>query len=258
MNRRGFLYIFGAGAAVSLSACAARQPVMPSSTPSPIPPALPSSVPKEITTVTVKSPVVEKVPLPGGGIYDLPGEGSFLAWTVDDGTSEEVICKYAQFAAESDTRLTFFINGIYDLKPLVESGQVQIANHTWSHPDLTSLSNQSIIDELNRNEQFIVDTFGVSSKPFYRPPYGSRNDRTDAAAAEIGFTAPIMWYGSLGDSGELTEQEVLTGADKWFGPQRIVIGHANFPSVTGVFPQLLEIIKNRGLVTVTLNDYFSV
>jgi hypothetical protein len=40
-------------------------------------------------------------------------------------------------------------------------------------------------------------------------------------------------------------------------PQHIVIGHANFPAVTHVYPQLLDILKQRGLRTVTLQDVFA-
>ena len=33
------------------------------------------------------------------------------------------------------------------LRPLVESGQIQLANHTWSHPDLTRLAPSRIADD---------------------------------------------------------------------------------------------------------------
>ena len=44
-------------------------------------------------------------------------------------------------------RLTYFVNGTYRswtdnlalLRPLVESAQIQLGNHTWSHPNLTKL-----------------------------------------------------------------------------------------------------------------------
>lgn len=68
----------------------------------------------------------------------LEGAGNYIAWTVDDGKSPDVVRAYADFAARTGTRLTFFINGSYNafepnldvLKPLVESGQIQIGNHT--------------------------------------------------------------------------------------------------------------------------------
>jgi len=36
-----------------------------------------------------------------------------------------------------------------------------------------------------------------------------------------------------------------------------VIGHANLPTVTHCYAQLLDIIQSRNLQTVTLNDVFA-
>jgi hypothetical protein len=65
-----------------------------------------------------------------------------------------------------------------------------------------------------------------------------------------------MWYGSLGDSSVLTPAQVLAAAQQWFAVGRIVIGHANHPAVTHVYPQLVELIRERALQTVTLRDVF--
>ncbi|MFC4222361.1 polysaccharide deacetylase family protein [Lysinibacter cavernae] len=273
MDRRGFLQVGLALAVGTLAGCAAPSTPRESLPTSSVPPQLelPSSLPTPASIAqTTELPVgadpagLTKVPLPAGPITALPGDGNFLAWTIDDGADPAVIEGYARFAAESGARLTFFVNGMYGgwaqhadlLRPLVASGQVQIGNHTWSHVDLRSLSDQGVIDELQRNEQFIVETFGVSAKPFYRPPFGFRDARTDAAAASIGYTSPVMWYGSLSDSGLITTDQVVAFATQWFLPQHVIIGHANFMPVIEVLPQLKQLVLDRGLATVTLNDYF--
>lgn len=98
----------------------------------------------------------------------LPGEGKYIAWTVDDGADPEVVRAYAEFSRRTGTRLTFFINGQYPafrqhrdlLLPLVKSGQLQIANHTYSHAALTSLTDEQIVQELTRNDEEIMRLFG--------------------------------------------------------------------------------------------------
>ena len=162
-------------------------------------------------------------------------------------------------------RFTFFVNGVYGswdenadaIRPLVQSGQIQLANHTWSHPDLTTLDDAGIQAELQRNHDYLADLFGVDARPYFRPPYGVHDARVDAAAAAIGYTVPTLWYGSLGDSGELSQQQIIDLAVEWFAAGRIVIGHANHDPVTYVFPRLESILKERGLTTVTLNDVFT-
>ena len=206
-----------------------------------------------------------KVPLPDHPITALPGKGRNLALTVDDGSSSAVVAAYCQWANDSGARFTFFVTGQYDswrdnrkaLLPLVESGQIQLSNHSWSHPDLTTLSAKSVADELGRTGKFLRNQFGVEAAPYFRPPFGNHNAAVDAVAADAGYTVPVLWYGSLSDSGEITEKYLLQVARQYLRAQRIVIGHANHAPVTRVFGELAEIIQRRRLQMVTLDDYFA-
>ena len=207
-------------------------------------------------------PTLDRFSSPGGVISGLPGDGNLLALTVDDGASSEVIGAYAKFCADYGMRVTFFLNGSFSgwseqaaaLAPLIANGQVQLANHTWSHADLLTLDDAAIQDELLTNDDYIRNTFGVEAKPYFRPPYGRHDARVDAAAAAVGYTVPVLWYGSLSDSTELPPEVVLQCAIDWFLPQHLVIGHANYLPVTTIFPQLAQLIADRGLQPVTLDD----
>ena len=211
------------------------------------------------------APQLAKVKVPGGTITRLPGDGDLLALTVDDGASSEVVGAYAEFARRTGMRFTFFVTASYRswsdnaaaIRPLVEAGQIQLGNHTWSHPDLTKLADGAIQSELSRTGDFIRSTFGADARPYFRPPYGFHNGRVDAAARAIGYGTPVLWYGSLSDSGLITEEQEMQFARQWFLPQHIVIGHANFPPVTHVFDQLAQLIRDRALQPVTLNDVFA-
>lgn len=194
----------------------------------------------------------------------LPGEGKYIAWTVDDGADPEVVRAYAEFARRTGTRLTFFINGQYPafkqhrdlLLPLVKSGQLQIANHTYSHAALTGLTDEQIVRELTRNDEEIMRLFGVSSKPYFRPPYGYYDERVLAAAASCGFTRPVLWYGSLADSSNISSAEVYAYAEKYALAQHIVIGHLNYRGVVSELDRIRALLDRRGLTTVTIRDYY--
>jgi len=196
---------------------------------------------------------ITRIPAPRGVITALPGTGNLLALTVDDGTSSDVVAAYTKFCTDTGFRLTFFVNGANRswtdnapaLRPLVESGQVLLANHTWSHPDITTLSRTALREEITRNDTFLRSTYGITGLPFFRPPYGHHNPTT------------ALWEGSLGDSSIITEDFLLSLARQWLQPQHIVIGHANHPAITHTYPQLLDIITQRGLRTVTLADVYT-
>ena len=227
------------------------------SAPNPVTPVLPRLLPPPGRA--------SRVTLPGGAVLNkLPGNGDLLAWTVDDGANTDVVRLYTQFAKDTGVRLTYFVTGAYRswtensalLLPLVESGQIQLANHTWTHPDLTSLSPSQIADELRRTDVFLRNTYGVEAAPYFRPPYGHHNAVVGAVAADLGYQVPTLWTGDLRDSALVSEDQIVKMAYQSFTPQNIVIGHLNHPPITHVYGQLVDIIRARRLRTVTLNDLF--
>ncbi len=256
MDRRRFLTLLAAGATAALGACSNAQG-MPAPAGAaglgaviPPPPLLPPP------------PQGPKSAISRGTLGSLPGQGSNLALTVDDGTDADVVGAYIQFAKDTGARFTFFVTAAYSawtihrdaLRPLVESGQIQLGNHTWDHPDLTNQSSGGISTQLSRTKAFLQNNFGVDGTPYYRPPYGNHNAVVDKVAADAGYTIPTIWCGSLSDSSIITEVYLLECARKYFTPQSIVIGHANHPAVTRVYPQLVDLIRERNLSMVTLND----
>jgi peptidoglycan-N-acetylglucosamine deacetylase len=211
-------------------------------------------------------PRTARVPLPGGGILSsLPGSGNLLALTVDDGVNTNVVRAYTQFAKDTGIRLTYFVNGMYPswtdnldlLRPLVASGQIQLGNHTWSHPDLTRISTSQVAKQITQNDRFLAKTYGIDARPYFRPPYGRHNAVVRAATSDLGYTATTMWNGSLSDSTVITEDYIAAMADKYFTPRSIVIGHLNHMPVTRVYAKLVDVIRARELRTVTLDDVFT-
>lgn len=215
------------------------------------------------TVAAAGNPVDKPREWPGIG-NSLIGDGKYVAWTVDDGASPEAIRGYAEFSKRTNTRLTFFINASYTgfkehvslLRPLVQSGQIQVANHTYSHADLTTLDAEGVKEELQRNEDEIMSMFGVSSKPYFRPPYGRYNDAVLKAAGEIGFTRPVMWNGTTGDEAKTSSRVIYMRCIRYMLPQQIVLGHLNYETIIPILDKVKGLIDDRGLTAVTVRDYY--
>jgi peptidoglycan/xylan/chitin deacetylase (PgdA/CDA1 family) len=131
-----------------------------------------------------------------------------------------------------------------------------MGNHTWSHPYLNRIGLSAVADQLSRNADFLKSTYGTDGTPYWRPPYGVHNADIDRVAADLGYTTITLWSSDIGNS-VANESSLIAAASKSFKPQQIVIGHANLPTVTHCFPQLLDLIHGRNLQTVTLNDVFA-
>ena len=80
--------------------------------------------------------------------------------------------------------------------------------------------------------------------------------RVEQAAGEIGYTREIMWNGSYSDSELITPQFLMKDARTYLRRGMIMLGHANHPTVLGLFDQILELVRQRRLTPVTLDEMF--
>jgi peptidoglycan/xylan/chitin deacetylase (PgdA/CDA1 family) len=279
-GRRQFLALLGGAAASLVAAC--RGDVLPGAHEAGATPATTTTArPSEPTTTTpsttnststatatptaaVQHLIPPAVPGRPTIVAEGPRHTNAIALTIDDGTSPECIDRYVAFAQRTGIALTFSPNGInpgWDtvaprLRPLVEAGQVQIANHTWSHPSLVKVGDGRIRAEIERNEEWIQRTFGTTARPWFRPPYGAHSARTDGIAASLGYTRIVLWNGSFGDSELLRPDEVLALAERYMQAGTIMLGHANYLTITDMFDRVQLVMAQRGLRPVTLDEMF--
>ena len=132
-----------------------------------IPPVTSTSAPPTTLSTTVSStapptPVVDLglIPPPRPGVPQVIFQASAptrrIAITIDDGYCAPCVNAYVAFAKASGIHITFSPNGTYRalwtphapvLRSLIEAGQVQIGNHTYSHPDITRLLHRGRVQE---------------------------------------------------------------------------------------------------------------
>jgi len=75
----------------------------------------------------------------------------------------------------------------------------ELSVHTWSHPSLTTLTNEQIVAELGWTRKAIKDVTGVTPLTF-RPPFGDIDDRVRAIALAMGMR-PVIWTSIPGPDG---------------------------------------------------------
>jgi len=185
-----------------------------------------------------------------------------MAWTVDDGCSNESLESYIRLAIEHDLRFTFFVYSAMSpwkkqaslLRPLVETGQIQLANHSHTHRNLANLSSAEIKRDLMNCHNFMEKNYGVDARPYFRAPYGALTSRVAQAAEDIGYTTPVTWSGSLVDMPTQKPKRLLYHAKNSFNNGGIALSHANNLVVSKNFDALLKVINDRNLSLVTLND----
>jgi peptidoglycan/xylan/chitin deacetylase (PgdA/CDA1 family) len=186
-----------------------------------------------------------------------------VALTIDDGFCATCVARLVRALERTHAHATIFPNGRYSaswdpvapaIRRLIAAGQLTIGNHTFLHMSALEESSSSLETDLTRNEDWIEHTFGVSSRPFFRPPYGAYNSSALAVAGQLGYTKVIMWSGTVADSNVRTVGYILGAIRHWAKPGAIILMHGNYPATSFALPQIVQILHQRGLRPVTLAE----
>ena len=133
----------------------------------------------------------------GATFIGTPGHGKKLALTFDDGPNPTCTPALLDVLARNNVRATFFMIGKFvQLQPAlarrVHDAGHDVANHTFSHPNLALSPAQKVRQELADCEAALRDA-GVANKfGLFRVPFGARRPVTLRIARELGLT-PIQW-----------------------------------------------------------------
>jgi peptidoglycan-N-acetylglucosamine deacetylase len=198
-------------------------------------------------------------------IYQLPeSKTKRFAWTIDDGVSNTAVKSYLELAEKYNQHLTLFVTSCYpswrknksQISDLLAQGKIQLGNHTLSHRDLSTASDAIVRNQLQQCHEFLLETYGYDARPYFRPTYGYWTKHLIKLAAELGYTVPVMWHGTLGDGYNRSQKSTLELAHKWVVNRRIVIDHANVPKSSNELLRVVELINKRGMRSVTLREAF--
>ncbi|KAL7412612.1 hypothetical protein BDY24DRAFT_392090 [Mrakia frigida] len=145
------------------------------------------------------------------GANDIEGCAAAKTWglSYDDGPSD-----YSQalieYLGSKSLKATYYIIGSRALeRPNVIREQHmlghELAAHTWSHPALTTLTNEQIVAELGWARKVIYDISGVTVRTF-RPPQGDIDDRVREIARQMDLQ-PSLWSSVTGTQNEFDTQD---------------------------------------------------
>lgn len=189
-----------------------------------------------------------------------------LILTVDDGVHSEAVAAHAYFAEHTQLPIVYNPNFAWRknweavthiMQPLIDRGQVQISNHTKTHADLTTLSVQQAEHEVLENERWIQETWGVTTRPYFRPPYGAINDNVTTMLGELGYTRILLWNSTFRDAAEIAVEQYRHNMYKALFPGAVVLSHVNTSVVKDQIYAVAEYLKTHNLSPITLDTAFS-
>jgi peptidoglycan/xylan/chitin deacetylase (PgdA/CDA1 family) len=151
----------------------------------------------------------------GATFNGLPGTRK-LALTYDDGPNDPYTPQLLDVLARHQVRATFFMIGRRvmmrpEIARAVAAAGHEIANHTYTHPNLIFCSGVQVKEQIAACEHALEHVVGPHSR-WFRPPYGGRRPDVLRACRRAGLV-PVLWRASSHDwslpTAEAIERKVL-------------------------------------------------
>lgn len=225
----------------------------PTPTPSPSPTPTPTSTPTRVPTIAISAGVQARNVVRGDAARPL------VALTFDAGSGADGAETILDALREHGVRSTFFLTGAWvkrypEMARRIAVEGHELANHSFSHPDFTQISDDRIRSEIASTEELIREETGLETKPLFRFPFGAYDARVLRALRAAGYLS-IYWTLDSSDWREETTapdigERVLRGAGNGF----IVVHHVS-PKKTGeALRQIIPGLKARGFSLVTVSE----
>ncbi|HKR81633.1 MAG TPA: polysaccharide deacetylase family protein [Candidatus Saccharimonadales bacterium] len=174
----------------------------------------------------------------------------------DDGPNPVTTPQILTILEQNHVRANFFVVGLRAAAmPQILQREYQdgheIGNHSWSHPDLTTLSREQVQAQVLQTQAAVVAA-GVPAPRLFRPPYGAMNPMVKS---QIHMTL-AMWnvdpedWGSK-DPAKLAERVIATAK-----PGGVIDMHDIDAATVTALPAILQNLKER-FQFVTMSQMFN-
>ena len=218
-------------------------------------------------------------PLPTGGaigggspatvISNGPRGTTMVALTFDMGGRLDPAVDIVTWLIDHDVHATLFPTGKSGSTTDQGRAALQLAatrpdlfafgNHSWDHPDFTTLSPAQMADQLTASETAIHDLIGGTTKPWFRPPFGAWTAAVRTGVGAAGWADLILWdvdtidWRTTADGGPTADDIVAKVVSKALGGS-IVLMHLGGWHTLEALPGLLAGLQTLGLTPVTLPE----
>jgi peptidoglycan/xylan/chitin deacetylase (PgdA/CDA1 family) len=200
--------------------------------------------------------------------YTLPTTEKVVALTFDAGANADAVPSILATLDQYEVPATFFLTGkwveAYPELAAQIGARYPVANHTYSHPDLTELSDDGVAGEISQGGERIEEATGQDTRPMFRFPFGASDPRTIGIANSLGYGC-INWTvdtrGWQGTSGGQSADLIVDRVVGAIRPGEIVIMHVGSHPTDGstldadALPRVIDALRARGYGFATIDQY---
>jgi peptidoglycan-N-acetylmuramic acid deacetylase len=188
------------------------------------------------------------------------GAGKKIYLTFDTGGPLGESDKLLQILKDNDVKAAFFLVG-YNVKQykdftkkVAEDGHL-IGNHTMSHKDMTTLSDEEVKKELHDFSKLIQDVTGKPVAPLFRFPYGKYSMHLLDLVSEMGYTS-VFWSTAMRDwepragGAEDAYKDIMKGLHDG----NVILMHQGSKENIEALDRIIKDVKKAGYEFASLED----
>lgn len=185
-------------------------------------------------------------------------DGPFIAMTFDDGPSQKLTPKLLDLLAARHIKATFFVLGenvaeFPEITARAAKEGHEIANHSWSHPVLSKMSDEGVRSQLRRTDDAIKNATG-KHPTLCRPPYGSITPRQKRwIHDEFGYDI-ILWDVDPFDWKRPGPTAVCNRIVRETRAGSIILSHDIHPGTIEAMPATFDQLEAKGFKFVTVSE----
>lgn len=204
----------------------------------------------------------------GRHLTTLPTTSKVVALTFDAGANANGVASIMSTLNRYCVPATFFLTGAWSRTFPDQARAIglryPVANHTDTHPHLTTLSDSAVRAQVQNGAASILTATRYDPRPMFRFPYGDTNARTLSLVNGLGYVSvwwtvdTLAWKGtSGGQSVNTVVQRVLNT----LRPGQIVLMHVGSNPNDGstldadALPTIISKLRERGYTFVTVPQF---
>ncbi len=190
------------------------------------------------------------------GAVDHP---KLIALTFDDGPYPMFTPLLLDELHSLNVPATFFLIGRDaeqwpELAQRIEAQGNEIADHTYSHPNLDQETPQQVRDEITRGRDVLWSlVHDPSVRTMMRPPHGRYTIATIETAQQMGYDV-VLWTDDTGDWRTVTPENIENGVVKNATAPDIVLMHSGKLATVEAIPAIVARFRRAGYTFVTAGE----
>lgn len=205
------------------------------------------------------SPKVHLQDLPPAPIYRGHPDKKMIALTINVAWGNEYIPTMLEILKKHHVSATFFLEGRWvkenpSLAKMIVDAKQEVGNHSYTHPDMKTLSAGSIEEQLVKTNEMIEAATNQKVK-WFAPPSGSYRDEVVSIASRLGM-GTIMWTVDTIDWQRPEPSVLIQRVTKKAHNGAIVLMHPTSPTAQSL-DTLIQLLKKGGYKIGTVSELLS-